>query len=238
MTDESPENDPARDLLVQYVLGELGHEEARSFERRLAGDADLAREVRQLKSALGLLPYSALTEPPRELRDKVLRAGERQALKRAARRPRRIVWSRFAAAAAAVLALAIGLHDLRTQRELALQKDIMATLGEPNIVRTFALTGRGGAIGRVALDLDAKKGAVVLKGLPTLPSGKLYRLWARVGQANVPCGQFGVDPKGAVLAQFVVPVESYTAPIAKLFVTVEPSTLPAEPTGPVVMDSI
>jgi hypothetical protein len=36
----------------------------------------------------------------------------------------------------------------------------------------------------------------------------------------------------------VVPVESYKAPIGKLFVTVEPETLPETPTGPRVMESV
>ena len=113
-------------------------------------------------------------------------------------------------------------------------------LQEPNVVRSFALAGTGearGAVGRVALDLDAKKGAVVLKGMPVLPEGKVYRLWARVADNDVPCGEFRSDPAGAVLAQFVVPVESYTAPIGKLFVTVEPEAPSAAPTGPTVMTS-
>jgi hypothetical protein len=46
------------------------------------------------------------------------------------------------------------------------------------------------------------------------------------------------QPDGAVQAQFVVPVESYTAPIGKLFVTIEPSDLAATPTGPTVMTSV
>jgi hypothetical protein len=66
----------------------------------------------------------------------------------------------------------------------------------------------------------------------------VYRLWARVADKDVPCGEFTSDPSGAVQAQFVVPVESYTAPIGKLFVTVEPSDLPATPTGPTVMTSV
>ena len=46
---------------------------------------------------------------------------------------------------------------------------------------------------------------------------------------DIPCGIY--DPAGAVLAQFAVPVESYTAPIGKLFVTVEPAAPSAAPTA-------
>ena len=108
-------------------------------------------------------------------------------------------------------------------------------------MRSFAMAGvgdAGGAVGRVALDLDAKRGAVVLKGMPVLPSGEVYRLWAKVADKSVPCGQFTAGKDGAVVSQFVVPVESYTAPIAKLFVTVE-SAAPADtPSGPTVMVSV
>jgi hypothetical protein len=112
---------------------------------------------------------------------------------------------------------------------------------EPNVVKSFALAGTGsarGAYGRVALDMDGKRGAVVLHGMPALAAGSVYRLWARVGDTNVPCGDFGAQPNGQVVAQFVVPVESYTAPLARLFVTVEPSGGPAEPSGPTVMQSV
>jgi hypothetical protein len=40
-----------------------------------------------------------------------------------------------------------------------------------------------------------------------------------------------------VAAQFQVPVDAYTAPIAGLFVTVEPAGPGEQPTGPVVMQS-
>ena len=48
----------------------------------------------------------------------------------------------------------------------------------------FALAGRGGSYGTVALDMDAKKGAVVLKGMPSLSPGEVYRLWAQIGRAS------------------------------------------------------
>src|SRR4029077_17148891 len=77
------------------------------------------------------------------------------------RAPRRIVWSQFAAAAAAVLALALGFDSYRVRRDLGIERELTATLREPNVVRSFALAGNG-AYGTVALDLDAKRGAVVL----------------------------------------------------------------------------
>lgn len=237
---------------VRYVLGEMDAAEARAFEARLGADAALAAEVRRLRGVLGLLPLATATPPPPGLRDRILAAAERRsrraapatpvAAKPAPRRPApRLVWSRFAAAAAAALALAFGLDAARTRRELSLQRELTSALQEPNVVRTFRLAGTGradDAYGTVALDLDAKRGAVVLKGLPPLPAGRVYRLWAQVDDRAVPCGDFGVRPDGGVTAQFVVPVETYTAPLGSLFVTVEPDPPPPAPTGERVLESV
>jgi len=229
--------DPATDeRAIDYVLGELRPDEASAFERRLGEDAALAAEVTRLRRVLGLLPHATATEPPPALRGRIVAAAEAHVRGRTARAPRRVVWSRFAAAAAAVLALALGIDGYRVRRELGLQRELTATLVEPNVVHTFALAG-GGGYGRVALDMDAKKGAVVLKNLPVLPEGKVYRLWAQVKDQSIFCGDFRASPGGEVVAQFAVPVESYTAPIAKLFVTVEAPTPPTVPVGPPVMVS-
>ena len=227
---------PPNDLAVDYVLGELSHEDAATFERRLAGDPELAEEVRRLRATLGLLPFATVTEPPPHLRARVLAAGRASAPARTSA-PRRVVWSRFAAAAAAVLALAFGFDAYRVRRDLALERELTATLHEPNVVRSFALAGTGGAYGTVALDLDAKRGAVVVKGLRALPPGERYRLWAQVGERSVFCGEFGASAAGTIVAQFPVPVESYTAPIAKLFLTKEATPRGPAPAGPTVMES-
>ena len=227
----------ADELAVEYVLGELSRAEAETFERRVADDPELAEEVRRLRATLGLLPFATVTEPPANLRARVLAAGEGRAPARGTRAPRRVVWSQFAAAAAAVLALAFGFDAYRVRRQLGLERELTATLQQPNVVRSFALAGTGGAYGTVALDLDAKRGAVVLKGLRALPAGERYRLWAQVGDRSVFCGEFGVNPEGTIVAQFPVPVESYTAPIAKLFLTEESTPRTAAPAGPTVMES-
>ena len=234
----SPEIEAADGLLVDYVLGELGHEETRALEQRLAAEPALAREVERLRAVMGLVPYAKVAEPPAHLRATVLRAAERaRKMRRARVRP---AWSSLGLAAAAVLALVLGVDSYRLRRELRLQRTVTAMLEEPNIVLSFDLHGTGtgtGAIGRVSLDLDARKGAVAIERLPALSGGRVYRLWALVGEKNVPCGDFGVSPAGDVVSQFAVPVDSYTAPIARLFVTVEPAPAPAHPTGPTVMTS-
>ena len=243
-----------QELMIEYVLGELPRADAEAFEREIAADATLAAEVQRLRNTLDLMPYAAVTEPPPELRASVLQAAVQQAAEQqptgqrvrsvaaptAARPARRVVWSRFIAAAAAAIALALGFDSYRLRTELQVEREVTAMLQEPNVVRSFALAGTGSAgraFGAVTLDLDAKKGAVALRNMPALPADQVYRLWARVADKAVPCGDFMAAADGTIRAQFRVPVESYTAPIANLFVTVEPRAATGDPTGPQVMTS-
>jgi anti-sigma-K factor RskA len=228
---------------AQYVLGELGPAEAAELERRLAADPELAREVEALHRLVGLLPLGAAVEPPPALRARVLAAAESRTgvAAPAPRRPASRLVPRLIGAVAAVVALALGLDAYRARRELALERELRAALQEPNVVVTFALAGRGemqGASGRVSLDLDARRGAVVFEGLRPLPADRVYRLWAAVADQMVPCGTFQATAEGRVVAQFAVPVDAYTAPIGRLVLSVEPVALPPAPAGPVVMESV
>jgi anti-sigma-K factor RskA len=65
------------DVKLGYVLGELAEADAVAFERALATDAGLAAEVRELRRAFGMLPYAAASDPPRDLRARILAAAER-----------------------------------------------------------------------------------------------------------------------------------------------------------------
>ena len=241
-----------QDRAAQYVLGELPPAEADAFARRLAEDAELAREVETLHRLIGLLPLGAAVDPPPALRARVLAALEsspratrsREDASRSAApasRPASRFGARLVGAVAAAVALALGIDAYRARRELALERELRTALQEPNVVLTFALAGRreaAGAKGRVSLDLDARRGAVVLDGLSPLPADRVYRLWAAVGDRTVPCGAFRAAPDGKLVAQFAVPADAYGARIERLFLTVEtPATAPA-PAGPTVMESV
>jgi anti-sigma-K factor RskA len=238
----TPEQDALREDALRFVLNDLEPEEAPVFERRLADSPDLGDEVRRLRATLDLLPHAARTAPPPDLRARVLRAGERSRVKHVVQpRRSRIGLGTLAAIAAALVAVVLGIDGLRLRRELSLQREVTAMLQEPNVVRSFALAGAGsagGAYGTVVLDLDDRKGAAVLRSLPVLPADQVYRLWALVDRDNVPCGDFHADTDGRVTTQFAVPVDSYKAPIAKLFVTVERADAVGGPSGAAVMESL
>ncbi len=228
-----PNDREARDeLLTRYVLEDLTPEEAEELRAALARDATLAAEVASLRTALDLLPYGAVTEPPPHLRDRVLRAAAVPV-----RRARVVTWQRVVGAIAAVLVLALGFENYRLRRDLGLQRDTMALLQQPNVVLSFSLAGTGSAaFGNVVLDLDAKKAAVVIHDLPPLAADQVYRLWAQVGEKKVPCGNL-ITKDGTVLAQLPIPVDAYTSPVRELLLTSETSATDPEPRGPVVMRS-
>jgi anti-sigma-K factor RskA len=241
MSDDSTREDRA----VAYVLGDLDPAEAAAFERELATDTALAAEVRELRRALAALPYATITEPPRDLRARVLTAAGRNET----RSPRaahptsapRNWWPTAITALAAGLALYFAFDARHVRRELALEREVTALLQQPNVVVGFALAGTGnaaGAYGNVALDMDAAKGALALTGLPTAPTGQVYRLWARSAGKDVLCGQFTADANQAARTQFIVPVRAYEGRIERLFVTLEPLADTPQPTGPRVLESL
>jgi anti-sigma-K factor RskA len=239
MTMNTPEREAIESALARYVLGELPPEEARALEQRLSAEPELSAELRRLERAFGLVGYSAAAEPPPALRERVLAAAAAPRAARVARISR--PWPAALAALAASVALAIGIDDFRVRRELReleLQREVTQTLQQPNVVLSFDLRGTGshtGSLGAAVLDLDAKRAAVVVRGLPALPDDRVYRLWALVGEETVPCGDFNPDPSGRVTRQFAIPVQEYTEPVRQLVVTVESSAPASRPEGPSVM---
>ncbi len=234
--------------MLQYVLGQLDGPEALAIERRAAADPSFAAELESVRRLVHLLPSAVATVPPAALRARVLAAAAADAIASAPHRPRRevrtrtfrlprLAWAALATAAA-VLVVVVGLDNTRLRRELALQQQVSTMLQQPNVVMSFAMKGgKGapGAYGSVLLDLDAKRGAVALEKMPAPPAGRVYRLWAMVENKPVYCGDLAHDPAGVVRAQLPIPVESYSSPVAELFVTLEPVDAPHLPSGPKVL---
>jgi anti-sigma-K factor RskA len=224
------------DLLVAWLLGELSVPEAANLERRLAADPELAAEAERLRRTLDLIPFAAATPPPPALRRRVLSA--------AARGTGWWSWSRSGwrpLAAAAALAALAGLpllEAMRLRRELEVQREVHELLVQPNVVMSFSMKGTAtapAAFGTVLLDLDAKRAAVAIHRLPPAPDGRVYRLWAEVERRAVFCGQLGPDAGSVVRSQLPIPVESYTAPVRRLYVTLDPEGSPLAPSGPTVL---
>jgi anti-sigma factor RsiW len=244
---ELTDRDALDDRMARFVLGELDERERADFEGAMASDPRMRADVDSLVRTLGLLPYAKLEPPPAGLRARLLAAAEGEAeagaaaagIYEAAGARRRWPWSGLAAAAASLAAVVTISHNHELRKQLALQDQASGLLQQPNVVLAFSLAGSeqsSPAFGRVVLDLDARKGAVVIHRLPPTRAGQVYRLWALVGGKSVLCGEFSPDPEGTVLQQIPVPVDAYTETVKKLVLTLEagtPSTSP--PLGPTVM---
>lgn len=250
MTDE-----PLHDLAGAYVLGALDPAERAAFERHLAGCTACAGEGRAMRSvADGLARVVPLHDPPPGLRERVLRAATGRAPKPALRA---IAVSWLAAAAAAIVALALGMYVLQLRDRLA---DVERRLDEA--------TARAAAAGRQMADLqrasaDVRTAALVLgapdllrvdlgspagtpaKGrafwsrsrglvftavdLPPLPPGRVYQLWIVGRAAPVSAAIFEPDAAGRATA-VVEPAPSLPDPAA-FAVTLEPAGGVPQPTG-------
>lgn len=240
----SPNDDiaPQEDNVVSYVLGELSGRELDEFERALALHPRLAAEVEDARHVFALLPAATAVAPPPALRERVLAAALAQeaagapvlAKPRARIFPRsRQGWTSLTlAAAAAVAVIVVGTENGRLRRDLAVQGEVNSLLQQPNVVQNFAMKGEGGAFGSVLLDLDAKQGAVALHRLPAPGEGRVYRLWAQVASKPVYCGDLSLGEDGVIRNLIPIPVESYTSPVERLYVTLETAGAPLVPSGP------
>lgn len=242
-----PASQDTETLLVEHVLGDLDPAAADRLRGMLAADPALAREGARLQRTLELLAIATSETPPVDLRARVLNAASARASdvpgKTRGMARRATGWT-AAAASVAVAALigcfAVVLQSYEMRREHELQTAAALMLNEPNVVLSFVLNGEASAAsasGFVMLDLDARRGSIALRGLPELPAGQSYHLWARLDEATVPCGSFTTGSDGRLVTQFRVPVDSYTSPIRELLLTVETQVDPSAPGDAVVMSS-
>lgn len=251
-----------RTLIEDYVLGELSSADAVAVERRVQTDAALRQELCALQATLRLLPQTLpLVEPPPGLRDRILAtqaldseilftAPSAQAQPSdALARPRtksRLSWGKLMAGLAALLALLLGLDNLRLRYALSNANPDSSTnvanlLQQPNS-RLVALQGEGNQTANAAGTLLFTPGqwqqvVVSLGNLPALPPEEIYRMWLTLENGQVIfCGEFNTDNQGNVFVE-LQPDEEVPKGVKAtgIFVTVESASAAPQPTGEQVM---
>ncbi len=240
-----------QELLAGYVLGNLSSTEAEQFSQLLANNPALAAEVAQLQKILEVMPYG-LPEvaPPENLREHILAIADSEIPSNlpisAHSHPRSKVlfpWSRLVAAAAACLALAIGIDNYRIRQQVAnleaqvaRQKDVIAMLQQPNtyLVSMKGMAEASTASGSIVITPGEPKAVLILQNLPILPPGRYYQLWSVIHGQKIPWEQFKTNERGTVFIKLDIP--SYSE-VPALMVTVETSPTPNTPAGPMVMTS-
>ena len=228
-----------------YALDALDRAAERDrFTRHMARCPSCAGEVRGFREVATALAFAAATEPPPELRDRVLAAVARTRQQpsevRAHARPRsrrawshRVPWvpwlSGAIAAASIVVAVLFGFAQAHTQQELnqarAQNQAISLLLSSPQVTLLSKSTTKGG-VATVVLAAARHQLVVVTNGLPALPAGHVYQLWLigktkTVSAGLLPPAEAGRTPP--VLASGVVKGDT-------LGLTVEPAPGSAQPT--------
>jgi anti-sigma-K factor RskA len=240
------------ELAAVYALGGLDGEDRARFEALLrSGDPEATVALREFEATLvGLAAESAAPPPPAvktALMQRTAVAGQ-SASRAAPARSRRVFWPALwtAAMAAGIAAIAVGLsisasYEKRLQalaREAAAlradldrEQRLIAILRDPSteIVGLSGLAPAPAARARMVWSPPAG-GLLVAAGLPRVPEGKSYQLWAIVGKnPPVSAGVFTVDASGT--GSLRVPPLAGVGKVDVFAVTLEPAGgLPA-PSG-------
>lgn len=198
--------DSVHDLTAGYALDALEEGERREYERHLSDCERCRAELADLRDAAGALAFGvASPEPPPELRERILRAARNGAtvVPLRARRPFQLTVG--LAAAAACLAVGLGLWATSLARSLDREREQRAALAElladPGS-RDVRLTN---ADGRVVVGSNGRA-ALVVRDMAPAPPKKAYEIWVIENDAPKRAGLFDAqDGREAVLLSRRVP---------------------------------
>lgn len=249
----TPDESSLHDLAAAYALGALSTEETRAFEAFLATSPEARREVAELRETAALLAVAGPeAQPGPELRRRVLDA---VAATKVAALPRRPVLPWLAAAAAILVAVALGLRVRAAttalaardstiaeqqrslseqQQQLVKDEATLAALLAPS-VQLVQLTKEGDPDPRIQLYWDRVHNTAVLHAskLKPVPAGRTYQLWFIRDGKPVPSVTFEVAPAGdALLREVTVPTGGEVSAAA---ITQEPAGGSQQPTTPILL---
>ncbi|MCU0548839.1 MAG: anti-sigma factor [Leptolyngbya sp. Prado105] len=257
---ELPEN--WQELIAGYVLGNLSSEEAVLVERLLKEHPELQQEVEAFQDAFSLVSESApLRHPSADLRDRILGAEDHSSAQPTLfmHRFKRVAGlGSVIAASTMLLILGWRVTSLNTQLQQAnsrvetLARDlqqaklqnqtirpVLNTLQQPGTL-VYSLQGSdraNAASGSLMMSSDQNKVIIVVQNLPELPSGKIYRLWAKVPVETTLayCGQFNSNAQGFV--QLTPSASICGKNPTQMFITIDALSDPTTKGGPVIMQS-
>ncbi len=221
-----------------YAADALDDLERAAFERHLTECPDCRAEVASLREAAALLAETTTTEPPAELRDRVL-AGiatvrplppevpTAAPATRSAHRQGR--GARFLAAAAAVVVLGAGATVVWQQpwddSSQQVKPPTADAVLEASDAKSTSLEFTGGAAATVTHSDSLKQAVIVTEKMPPPPKGKVYQLWLQQDDVMVSAGVMPVKADQTVL------LEGDAATATAAGITVEPEGGSEAPTS-------
>jgi anti-sigma-K factor RskA len=187
------EDRTVHELTAAYALDALDENERRTFEEHLSGCARCREELADLSQTAALLAHGApAATPPPALRERILAEARRDGGATVIPFPRRtrvvLGVAGVVTAAAAVIAIAFGVHSASLSEDLDETRRAVAVLGDP-AAREIPLRG---ADGRLVVNSEGSA-ALVVQGLRPAPEGKTYELWVIRDGAPKRAGLFEGD---------------------------------------------
>ncbi len=174
------------DLTPAYALGALDPHEEEGYEEHLATCERCREELAGLREPVAALAFGVESPPPPPvLRERILEAArsERSNVVPIRRRLPRALGA--VAAAAATVAVGLGLWAASVSGDLERERSVVAILADPQAT-SIPLEG---ASGRVVVT-DTGEAALVVSGLASAPKGKTYEIWVVEDGRTLPAGVF------------------------------------------------
>ena len=237
-------------LLAAYALGETPDDELLAH---LAHCVVCQQQLEAYRNVALMLPYTAPPATPSPaLRGKLLATAQGLEAQRSAR-PRaaephaqRRAWTKWAAFAAACLALVVLLGwNIGLQREVSAQRELLQTsrerwvavvqvLNAPD-VQAYQLSGEV-ADGQLWITPQSTVGCLVAQDLPALPEGQVYQVWLVRGEQATKAGTLvGPADNSWEVIRSDEPISSYE----RVMITVEPQPgSPAPSSEPVLSGTL
>lgn len=194
------------DLTAAYALDALEDDERREYERHLSDCEGCREDLASFRETAGSLALGvASPEPPPELRERILRAARTGGTVVPLRSRRPFQLTAGLAAAAACLAVGLGLWATSLARSLDRERAQRSALAEVLADPGSRDARLANADGRVVVGSDGRA-ALVVRNLTPAPARKTYEIWVIENEVPRRAGLFDAENRrAAVLLERPVP---------------------------------